>query len=120
MARHNFREILVWQKSRLIVKEIYLISADFSAEEKFGLISQIRRSAVSIPTNISEGAGRGTDKDFSHFLDISEGSSNEVITLLFLAFDLNFLNESKMNELVVKMEEINRMINGFRKKLNNK
>lgn len=120
MARHNFRDILVWQKARKTVKEIYIITVNFPNEEKFGIISQLRRAIISVPTNIAEGARRGTDKDFSRFLDFAEGSSNEVISLLFLSFDLSFIKESVLNGLVEKMEEINRMINGFRNNLNNR
>ncbi len=77
MAKHNFRELKVWQKARFLVKEIYLISTLFPNEEKFGVVSQCRRAVISVSSNISEGAGRGTDKDFSHFMDKSEGSANE-------------------------------------------
>ncbi len=117
MARHNFRELEVWKKARLVVKSVYSITADFPSEEKFGLISQIRRAAVSITANISEGAGRGTDKDFAHFLNMSEGSCNECMTLVILSQDLDLLNESKSNSLIEQFEEINRMLNGFRKRL---
>lgn len=117
MARHNFRDLVVWQKARLAVKEVYLSTAEFPNEEKFGLTSQLRRAAVSIAANISEGAGRGTDKDFAHFLNMSEGSCNECQTLVILAEDLGILEEPKSFKLIEKLEEVNRMINGFRKRL---
>ncbi|MFM8912194.1 MAG: four helix bundle protein, partial [Flammeovirgaceae bacterium] len=66
---HNFRELKVWQLSRNLVKEVYGITSEFPPTEKFGLVSQLRRSAVSIPANIAEGAGRNTDKDFAQFLN---------------------------------------------------
>ena len=119
MAKHNFRELLIWKKSRTLVKEIYLLSDQFPENERFGMISQIKRAAISISANISEGAGRGTDKDFSRFLDMSEGSANEVLNLLFLAYDLNFIKEEDLNLKVENLEEIIKMINGFRNKLNN-
>jgi|TARA_B110000967_G_C18632487_1_gene434349 four helix bundle protein len=117
MARHNFRDLVVWQKARIMVKEIYLTTAEFPSEEKFGLTSQLRRAVVSIAANISEGAGRGTDKDFAHFLNMSEGSCNECMTLIILAEDLKLLEKAKSMELIEKLEEVNRMINGFRKRL---
>ncbi len=92
---HNFKELKVWQNARKHVKEIYVATKDFPSEEKFGLISQMRRSAVSIPSNIAEGSGRNTNKDFSHFLNISLGSAYELQTLLFLSQDLEFLNEEE-------------------------
>lgn len=120
MARHNFRDLKVWQKSRFLVKETYEICSTFPNEEKYGLIPQCRRSTISISSNISEGAGRGTDKDFSHFLSMSEGSSNELLNLMFLAFDLNYITKSILDDISSKIEEVIRMINGFRKQLNNK
>jgi len=75
---NNFRELHVWKKAMNLVKEIYKSTKHFPKEEQFGLTNQIRRCAVSIPSNIAEGAGRGTKKDFSHFLDIAKGSSYEL------------------------------------------
>jgi len=119
MARHNFRELKVWQKARKAVKEIYLLTDSFPSEEKFGIISQIRRAAISISCNISEGAGRGTDKYFARFLDLAEGSANEVINLLFLSFDLEFISEEQQNHFLETYEEINKMLVGLRNNLNN-
>ncbi len=72
---HNFKEFKVWQLSRNLVKEIYYSSSNFPATEKYGLVSQIRRCTVSIPTNIAEGDDRSTNKDFAWFLNISQGSA---------------------------------------------
>ena len=77
---HNFKELKVWQNARVLVKEIYLSTGNFPTEEKYGITSQIRRSAISIPSNIAEGCGRRTDKDFSHFLNIALGSAYELQT----------------------------------------
>jgi four helix bundle protein len=93
---HNFKELKIWQLSRTLVKEIYDITSDFPSAEKYGLVS-LRRCAVSIPTNIAEGAGRSTDKDFAHFLNISLGSAYELETLLILSFDVELLGEDKLN-----------------------
>lgn len=89
---HNFKELKVWQIARKIVKEIYLDTKDFLTDEKYGLISQMRRSAVSIPSNIAEGSGRNTDKDFKYFLNVALGSAYELQTLLILSQDIELIN----------------------------
>jgi len=114
---HNFKELKVWQLSRLLVKEVYEITSSFPSEEKYGLISQIRRCVVSIPTNISEGAGRNTNKDFAHFLNISLGSTYELETLLILSFDVNFIHQDQLEILSLKISEIQKMTFGLIKTL---
>lgn len=114
---HNFNELKVWQLSRLLVKEVYEITSSFPFEEKYGLISQIRRCVVSIPTNISEGAGRNTNKDFAHFLNISLGSTHELETLLILSFDVNFIHQDQLKILSLKISEIKKMTFGLIKTL---
>jgi len=99
---HNFKELKVWQISRQLVKQIYELTTQFPSEEEYGLISQIRRCVVSIPTNISEGCGRNTDKDFAHFLNISLGSAYELETLLTLSFDVNLITERQLNSNLFK------------------
>lgn len=117
MAIHNYRELKIWQKSRMLVKEVYQLTSKFPKEEIYGITSQARRSAVSIPSNIAEGAGRGTDKDFSHFLDIARGSVFELETLLILSCDLNFLNEADILNILYITTEIIKMLNSFQDKL---
>jgi four helix bundle protein len=119
MATHNFRELKIWQKSRILVKDVYQITLSFPKEEIYGITSQARRSAVSIPSNIAEGSGRGTDKDFSHFLDIARGSVFELETLLILSSDLYFLREEEMLKILDKTSEIIKMLNSFQEKLTN-
>ena len=114
---HNFKELVVWQKARKLVKEIYLIVNSFPDEEKFGINSQIKRASVSIPANIAEGAGRNTDKDFGRFIDIANGSFFELETLLILAVDLDYLSKSKYDILLKDIEEIQNMIYGLRNKI---
>ena len=103
----------VWQKSRTLVKEIYFLSSKFPSEEKFGIISQLRRATISISLNISEGAGKSTNTDFCRFLDNAMGSSFEVENVIFLCFDLEFINEEKQNELLQKITEIQKMLDGL-------
>lgn len=93
MGMHNFRELKIWQRSMSLAEEVYKMAASFPKEERFGLASQIKGCAVSIPSNISEGAGRGTNKQFRYFLEISMGSSNELQTQLELAKRFNFITQ---------------------------
>ncbi len=114
---HNFKELIVWQKAKKLVKEIYLILKSFPDEEKYGIVSQIKRASISIPANIAEGAGRNTDNDFCRFLDIANGSSYELETLIILSFDLDFLIKSDYNILISEIEEIQKMIYSLRNKI---
>ena len=114
---HNFKELKVWQQSRELVREIYLLTSSFPSDEKFGLISQLRRCSVSIPSNIAEGAGRNTNRDFAQFLNISLGSAFELETLLILSFDLSFISSSNLETLSNKISEIQKMIFGLIKTL---
>lgn len=117
MRKHNFKNLEVWKKSRALVLSIYEVSALFPQDEKFGIIAQIRRAIVSISLNISEGSGRTSNKEFSHFLDIAYSSSLEVETILYLCFDLKYISELKLNDLVIKLNEIQKMINGLQGKI---
>ncbi len=114
---HNFKELKVWQLSRQLVKEIYEVTNSFPLEEKYGLISQLRRCAVSIPTNISEGCGRNTDRDFAHFLNISLGSAYELETLLILSLDLEIITKADLDNFSIKISEIQKMTYGLIKTL---
>jgi len=110
---HNFKELKVWQNSRQLVKEVYDLSASFPSTEKYGLVSQLRRCTVSIPTNIAEGSGRNTGKDFAQFLNISLGSAYELETLIILCFDVGLINQDQLSNVLVKLEEIQKMIFGL-------
>ena len=113
--KHNFLQLDFWKKSRVLVKEIYLLTKNFPSEEKFGLISQVRRAAVSIPSNIAEGCGRGTNPQFSYFIDVAIGSACELETQLYLAHDLNFITLDQAKSLVFKIREIRKMMMGFQR-----
>lgn len=115
--RHNFLNLAIWKRSRFLVKEIYLISRNFPGEEKFGLTSQIRRAAVSVPSNISEGCGRGTNPQLNHFLDISIGSLCEIETQVYLSYDLGFISENELDNLVKEITEIRKMTKSFKRTL---
>jgi len=117
---HNFKDLNVWKKSRQIVKEVYLFTSNFPKEEKFGLTSQIRRSAISIPSNIAEGCGRKTQKDFCNFLYIAQASSFEFETQLMLSLDLGFLDSQAFNQNLNQLNEIQKMLNGLINSIENK
>jgi len=114
---HNYKEMKIWQKSRALVKVVYEISKSLPKEELYALTSQIRRAAISIPANIAEGAGRESEKEFAHFLAIANGSAFEVETQLFLCFDLNYISEVELNDFLIKIQEIQRMIFRFKQQL---
>lgn len=109
----NFKELLVWQKSIDFVTEIYRTTETFPKTEIYGLVSQIRRAAVSIPSNIAEGNSRRSKPDYLQFLKISRGSCAEVETQLIISKNLNFLNESEYLELNERIIEISKMLNGL-------
>jgi four helix bundle protein len=96
---HNYHELKIWQESRNLVKNIYTLTAHFPKEEIYGLTSQIRRSVVSIPSNIAEGTGRNSDKEFQRFLDYAIGSLFELETQITLANDLNFLSQEEYKKI---------------------
>ncbi|GEN69984.1 MULTISPECIES: four helix bundle protein [Chryseobacterium] len=114
---HNFEKLLFWQKSIVLAKNVYIICQEISNDEKYGLISQIKRSAVSIPSNIAEGSGRNGSKEFNHFLAVALGSAFELQTQLILVRELNLLPEEKINALLSEVSEIQRMIYSFKNNL---
>ncbi|MDD2962411.1 MAG: four helix bundle protein [Bacteroidales bacterium] len=113
----NFRELIVWQRAMELTKQSYKFSSTFPKEELFGLVSQIRRAAVSVAANIAEGQARNTTGEFRQFLGISRGSLAELETLVILAQQLGFLDDEKSHLLLGQAEEINKMIHGLLKSL---
>ena len=116
---NNFKELKVWQKAMDLVANVYKITQTLPKEELYGLTSQIRRAAVSIPSNIAEGAGRISRKDFSLFLNIARGSSFELETQLTISFKLDYLKQTDFDVLTSELDEVQRMITGLQKSLNN-
>ena len=110
---HNYRELKIWQRSMDFVERIYQISSDFPKEEKYGLTAQIRSCAVSIPSNISEGAGRATNAQFKHFLEFSMGSINEVQTQIELAHRFGYIKKEIFDAFIDEALQIYRMIFAF-------
>ena len=115
--QHNYKKLLIWQNARILVKEIYLISKSFPEDERFGLTSQIRRAMVSVMLNIVEGSGRKSSKDFANFINMAYTSLLEVESILIISVDLEYLEETEINSLNIKVEELLKMIYSFWDKL---
>src|SRR6267142_5126172 len=109
----NFKDLIAWQKGMDLVFEIYAVTSKFPREEIYGLTSQLRRAAVSIPSNIAEGQARFSRPDFRHFLRTSKGSLAEVQTQIAIATKLGFMSASQEVELEERMHELARILNGL-------
>lgn len=106
----DFRQLKVWEKSHQLALAIYKATKEFPKEELYGLTSQIRRSSMSIPTNIAEGCGRNTDADFARFLQMAMGSASETEYQLLLSHDLGFLDKEQYDKLNIDVTEVKRML----------
>lgn len=115
---HNFRELNIWKKAMNLAKVVITEAQDFPENQKHGISSQICRAAVSIPSNIAEGSGRTSDKEFSRYLDIAKGSSYELETQLMLSLELNFIQKEKFDIILNQLNELQKMLRGFQKTLN--
>ncbi len=113
----TYREIICWQKAITLVKSIYELTNSFPHSEQFGLTSQLRRASVSIPSNIAEGFGRGSNKDFRRFLDIARGSLFELQTQLYIAKELEYINKELFDKTFEQSREVERILIGFIKSL---
>jgi len=109
----EYTEMEVWKKARELVKSIYLVTKEFLEDERFVLVSQLRRCAVSVPSNIAEGSGRRTSKDTLQFLYISRGSLYEVETQLFVSCDLGYMDKSELKEILEQIVSCKKLLNGF-------
>ncbi len=119
---NNHRELEVWKLAVNNSKEIYKSLKLFPVDEKYGLIDQIKRASISIPTNIAEGCGRESAKEFLHFLSIAYGSSAEIDSLIYTSYELGFIDEKLYNKIINNNQTIQKMIsslkNAIRKKYN--
>jgi four helix bundle protein len=109
----SYRELVAWRKAMKFVVAIYEATQTFPSEERYGLTNQLRRAAVSVPSNIAEGQARFSQKEFHHFLSIARGSMAEIETQLFLAKDLQYLSASKSAMLLATADELGRILNGL-------
>ena len=114
---HQFEKLEIWNRSVTLATEIYLATKDFPKEETYGLVDQIRRCSVSIPSNIAEGAGRDTNKQFSYFLSISKGSIYELQTQLTIALNLNYISEGEYSKIKDELIAISFMLHKFKQKI---
>ena len=113
----TFRDLLIWQKSMVLVTEIYTLSNNFPKEEIYALTSQLRRSAISIPSNIAEDQGRNGNKDYLKFLNIAVASLFELQTQLEIAFNLKYINQLQFNKTYEDSREVERRISAFCRKI---
>jgi four helix bundle protein len=109
----SYRELIAWQKAMKFVTEIYLATQHFPSAELYGLRSQLRRAAVSVPSNIAEGQARFSQKEFHHFLSQARGSLVEIETQLLIARELKYLPQAKADDLLVAADELGRVLNGL-------
>jgi four helix bundle protein len=113
----DFKKLSVWQKSHELTLAVYKITSSFPKAEIYGLTSQMRRSASSIPSNIAEGCGRNTQSQFAHFLNIGMGSASELEYQLILSVDLGFINDQFYKEQTFRVTEIKRMLTSLHQKV---
>ena len=113
----NYKELIAWQKAMALAKAVYRTTAKFPESERFGLVSQLRRAAVSVPSNIAEGQGRLTDGEFRQFLGNARGSLYEVETQLILADSMGFVSAAECAELNESANEVGRLLNGLLRSL---
>lgn len=113
----SYKDLLVWQKGLQLVKMIYQTTRAFPSDERFGLVAQMRRAAVSVPSNIAEGQTRRTTGEFIQFISHAEGSLAELETQLLISLDLGFLNGTEADHLLASIEELQKMLNSLRHRL---
>lgn len=107
---HNYKELNVWKRSIKLCASIYKLTANFPNEERFGLISQMRRASVSVPSNIAEGGGRRTDKEFLHFPGVAHGSICELESQLYVSVELEFTDFDQIDSIATELTEIQKML----------
>ncbi len=112
-----FTDLKVWQRSHKLTLDLYRLTASFPSDERFGLVSQIRRAAVSVPANIVEGTKRSHARDYGRFLNIAEGSNAELSYLIILSRDLGFIDKERSRASLVELDEISRMLYVLRQKV---
>jgi four helix bundle protein len=114
---HKLEDLKIWKKSIELTKSVYLLVSGLPSDEKYGLNSQIKRSSISIPSNIAEGAGRNSNKEFKYFLSVANGSAYELQTQLILSVELNLITKEKVNPVIDVCIEIQKMNYSFQQKL---
>lgn len=110
----KFESLKIWQEAVKFASEIYTLTQKFPKKEQFGLTSQLNRASVSISLNIAEGEGRFSDSDLSRFIQISIGSLNEVVTILYIALDQNYIKKAEFDSFYKRCEQLSKMLHAFR------
>ena len=114
---HNFKELKIWKDSLELAHDVFKLTKNFPADERFGLVAQINRCSVSIPSNIAEGSSRKSSKEFGRFLEIALGSSFELETQLLIAEKCGYLSDQACQEIIERITQIQKMIFGFKEKI---
>ncbi len=117
MSVRPHKNLVTWKEAIQLVKDIYLLCEQLPESEKFGLVSQLKRASVSIPTNIAEGAARSSDKEFAYFLYIANGSLSEVDTLLTITIELSFFKSEELALIFERTEKVAALLNGLIKSI---
>lgn len=114
---HNFRQLNIWKDSMQLAKAVYILTNKFPSSEKYGLISQINRASISVPSNIAEGSSRSSNKEFKHFLSIALGSLYELETQIVLSQELSYVDLEASENLILRIIQLQKMISTFKKML---
>jgi four helix bundle protein len=114
VSMRGHRGLVAWQKAMELVTEIYRITKDFPRDELYGLVSQLRRAAVSVPSNLAEGYGRNSRNEFHQFVDVARGSLAESETQIEIAKNMHYVNEESFSELLSRVDEVGRVLTGLR------
>jgi four helix bundle protein len=117
VGARRYEDLVAWTKSRALVVQVYRLSAGWPDSERFGLVSQARRAAVSVMSNVAEGSGRGTEADFHRFLRIAYGSLMELESQLYVSLDLGFTNENDHAAVFEACSEVGKILNGLMRSL---
>ena len=117
MQINSVQDLIVWERGIELVRELYELTLRFPKQEMYGLTSQIRRAAVSVPANIAEGYGRGTRKDYAHFVSVALGSARELETLLVVSREVKFVSDQEIHHSRELLDECCRMLKTLRRKL---
>ncbi|MBA4406138.1 hypothetical protein C0389_02570 [bacterium] len=115
----DFKKLKVWERAHNLALNLYKLTKSFPKEELYGITSQLRRAVISIPTNIAEGSGKQTEKEFARYLSIAAGSASETEYLIILSKDLKFIKESVAADLIIEINEIKKMLNALMIKIAN-
>lgn len=117
---NSYKDLIVWQKAIELVTVIYSVTKHFPPDERFGLVAQINRAVISVPSNIAEGWGRQSSKNYLQFLRVSRGSLMEVETMIQISLNLRFLNEKDFQRVMLRIEEVGKILQGLIKSIDQK